>query len=36
VKDLSRRIMAYNRKYEEDPKPIKWKYDDSSRRIHAA
>jgi transposase len=36
VKDLSRRIMAYIRKYEEDPKPIKWKYDDSSRRIHAA
>jgi transposase len=36
VKDLSRRIMAYIRKYNEDPQPIKWKYDDPSRRIHAA
>jgi transposase len=36
VKDLSRRIMTYVRKHNEDPQPIKWKYDDPSRRIHAA
>lgn len=36
VKDLSRRIMTYIRKHNEDPQPIKWKYDDPSRRIHAA
>jgi transposase len=36
VKDLSRRIMTYIRKYNEAPQPIKWKYDDPSRRIHAA
>jgi transposase len=36
VKDLSRRIMTYIRKYNENQQPIKWKYDDPSRRIHAA
>jgi len=36
VKDLSRRIMTYIRKHNEDPQPIKWKYNDPSRRIHAA
>jgi transposase len=36
VKDLSRRIMAYIRLYNEDPQPIKWKYDDPARRIHVA
>jgi transposase len=36
VKDLSRRITTYIRKHNEDPQPIKWKYDDPSRRIHAA
>lgn len=36
VKDLARRIMTYIRKHNEDPQPIKWKYDDPSRRIHAA
>ena len=36
VKDLSRCIMTYIRKHNEDPQPIKWKYDDPSRRIHAA
>lgn len=32
-KDLSRKIMTYIRKYNRDPKPVKWKYDDPSRRI---
>jgi transposase len=36
VKDLSRRIMTYIRRYNEDPKPIKWIYDDPSRRIRVA
>ena len=36
VKDLSRRIMTYVRTYNDDPRPIKWKYDDPKRRIHAA
>ncbi len=36
LKDLSRRIMTHIRKHNEDPQPIKWKYDDPSRRIHAA
>lgn len=36
VKDLSRRIMTYVRRYNEDPKPIKWIYDDPSRRIRVA
>jgi transposase len=36
VKDLSRRIMTYIRRYNEDPKPIKWLYDDPSRRIRVA
>ena len=33
VKDLSRRIMTYIRHYNDDPRPIKWQYDDPSRRI---
>jgi transposase len=33
VKDLSKKLMRYIRKHNEDPKPIKWKYDDPSRRI---
>ena len=36
VKDLSRRIMAYIRRYNDDPRPIKWQYDDPSRRIQVA
>lgn len=36
VGDLSRRIMAYIRRYNDDPRPIKWQYDDPSRRIHVA
>ena len=34
VKDLSRKLMRYIREHNKDPKPIKWKYDDPSRRIH--
>ena len=33
VKDLSRKLMRYIREHNKDPKPIKWKYDDPSRRI---
>jgi transposase len=36
VKDLSKRIMKYIRHYNEDPRPIKWRYEDPSRRIVAA
>ena len=36
VKDLSRRVMTYIRKYNDDPSPFKWKYDDPSRRIRVA
>jgi transposase len=33
VKDLDRKLMRYIREHNNDPKPIKWKYDDPSRRI---
>nr|WP_115666891.1 IS630 family transposase [Cupriavidus taiwanensis] len=33
VKDLARKLMRYIRQHNKDPKPIKWKYDDPSRRI---
>jgi transposase len=33
VKDLDRKLMRYIRQHNENPKPIKWKYDDPSRRI---
>jgi len=33
VKDLSRKLMRYVRAHNKDSKPIKWKYDDPSRRI---
>ena len=36
VTDLSRRIMTYIRRHNKDPRPIKWQYDDPSRRIHVA
>jgi hypothetical protein len=36
VKDLSRRIMAYIRKYNDDHKLFKWSDDDPSRRIRVA
>jgi transposase len=36
TKDLTRKIMRYIRKYNEDPKPVKWTYDDPSRRIQTA
>ena len=31
--DLSEKIMTYIRKYNQDPKPVKWKYNDPNRRI---
>ena len=33
VKDLARKLMRYIRHYNADPKPVKWKYSDPSRRI---
>ncbi len=33
VKDLARKIMRYIRHYNDSPKPVKWKYFDTSRRI---
>ncbi|GJH22660.1 hypothetical protein CBA19CS22_38980 [Caballeronia novacaledonica] len=33
VKDLDRKLMHYIREHNENLKPIKWKYDDPSRRI---
>ena len=33
VKDLDRKLMRYIRENNKNPKPIKWKYDDPSRRI---
>ena len=33
TKDLTRKIMRYVRKYNENPKPVKWSYNDPSRRI---
>ena len=36
VNDLARRILTYIRRYNEDPKPIKWQYSDPTHRIHVA
>ncbi|MCA9458890.1 MAG: IS630 family transposase, partial [Nitrospira sp.] len=33
VPDLKRKLMRYIRKYNEQPKPVEWKYCDLSRRI---
>lgn len=33
VHDLKRKLMRYIRKYNEAPKPIKWKYFDPTRRV---
>ncbi len=33
VKDLDRKLMRYIREHNKNPKPIKWKYNDPSRRI---
>jgi len=36
VPDLARRIMKYIRHYNQDPRPIKWKYADPTHRIRTA
>lgn len=36
ARDLARKIMRYIRHYNRDPKPVKWIYDDPSRRIRSA
>ena len=33
VKDLARKILRYIRRYNDNPKPIKWTYRDAARRI---
>jgi hypothetical protein len=33
VKDLARKILRYIRRYNDNPKPIKWTCRDPSRRI---
>jgi hypothetical protein len=33
VPDLKRKLMRYSRLYNKQPKPVMWKYFDSSRRI---
>lgn len=33
VKDLDRKLMRYIREHNKNPAPVKWKYDDVSRRI---
>src|SRR5213079_345113 len=33
VRDLKRKLMRYIRQYNQQPKPVKWKYFDPSRRI---
>ena len=33
VPDLKRKLMRYIRHYNKQPKPVKWKYFDPSRRI---
>jgi transposase len=32
-KDLDKKLMRYIRQYNKDPKPLKWKYADTTRRI---
>jgi transposase len=36
VKDLARRIMTYIRRYNRDPRSVKWQYHNPSRRIRVA
>lgn len=36
TQNLARRIMTYIRRYNDDPRPIKWKYNDPTQRIHVA
>ncbi len=33
VKDLDKKLMRYIRQYNQDPKPLKWKYDNPRRHI---
>ena len=33
VKDLDKKLMRYIRQYNKNPKPIKWKYDNPTKRI---
>ena len=33
IKDLDKKLVRYVRQYSKDPKPLKWKFADSARRI---
>ena len=33
IKDLDKKLVRYIRPYNKDPKPLKWKFADSARRI---
>ncbi|MDP1691689.1 MAG: IS630 family transposase, partial [Burkholderiaceae bacterium] len=35
IKDLDKKLMRYIRQYNKDPKPLKWKFADPTRRITA-
>lgn len=35
VSELARKLMRYIRRYNDEPKPIKWSYQDTSRRLVA-
>jgi transposase len=36
VKDLARKLMRYLKRYNQQAKPIKWRYSDPSQRIHGS
>ena len=35
IKDLDKKLMRYIRQYNKNPKPLKWKFADPTRRITA-
>ena len=36
TKDLARRILTYIRRYNDDPRPIKWQHNNPAKRIRVA
>jgi hypothetical protein len=35
VKDLARKLVRYIKRYNQQARPIKWRYSDPSHRIHS-
>ena len=35
IKDLDKKLMRYIRQYNKNPRPLKWKYADPTRRVTA-